>query len=129
MRQLIVKPVIYQYDTCKDFCDAFAINENDLIITNGHIFTPHFGGLGLKAEIMFQEKYGSGEPSDEMVEAMLADIKTDYKRIIAIGGGSVLDTAKLFALSGASPVPDLFDRKLELKKIRQRGNLYFHSAL
>ncbi|MCL2703547.1 MAG: 4-hydroxybutyrate dehydrogenase [Defluviitaleaceae bacterium] len=119
MRQLIVKPVIYQYDTCKAFIEAFEIGENDLIITNEHIFKPHFGGFDIKADVMLQEKYGLGEPSDEMAEAMYAGIKKDYKRIIAIGGGTVLDVSKLFALKNVSPVQDLFDRKLEIKKAKE----------
>ena len=37
-----------------------------------------------------------GEPSDDMVEAMCRDIKGEHKRVIAIGGGTVLDISKLF---------------------------------
>ena len=32
-----------------------------------------------------------------MAEAMYADMKADYKRIIAIGGGTIIDISKIFA--------------------------------
>jgi len=73
----------------------------------------------LPCDVIFQEKYGAGEPSDDMVEAIYRDIKSSPERIIAIGGGTVLDIAKLFVLKNVSPVLDLYDGKLEIKKIRE----------
>ena len=119
MQQLVIKPRIFQYDTCKAFYEAFQIGDGDLVITNEHIFRPFFDSLNLACDTMYQEKYGSGEPSDEMAEAMYADMKKDYRRIIAIGGGTVIDIAKLFALKNMSPVLDLFERKLEIKKDKE----------
>ena len=113
MRQLLIKPEIYLYDTCKAFCEAFEVGEGDLIITNEYIYQPMFGALNIKADVLYQEKYGTGEPSDEMAEAILADIKGNHKRIIAIGGGTIIDISKLFALKNASPILDLFDRKTQ----------------
>ena len=42
----------------------------------------------------------AGEPTDVMVDAILADAaKTRCKRVIAIGGGTVIDIAKVLAVS------------------------------
>ena len=68
MKQLAIKPVIHAFDTCKEFCEAFEIGEGDLIITNEYIFNPLFTDLGIKADVMYQEKYGTGEPSDEIIK-------------------------------------------------------------
>jgi 4-hydroxybutyrate dehydrogenase len=119
MKQLLIKPEIHQYDTCREFCEAFSVGEGDLIITNEYIYQPMFGALNLKADVLYQEKYGAGEPSDEMADAIYADLKGSYKRIIAIGGGTIIDVSKLFALKNVSPVLDLFDRKLEIIKDKQ----------
>lgn len=119
MKQLMIKPALYEFSSCKEFAKEFQIGEGDLVITNKYIYEPYFGFLNLKAETLYQEEYGSGEPSDEMVEALYSDIKGTHKRIIAIGGGSILDLAKLFALKHVSPVLDLFDRKLELIKDKE----------
>jgi len=121
MRQLLLKPLLYQYSNCRDFVKEFNISKDDLIITNEFIYAPFFGEMGLACDVLFQEHYGKGEPSDEMVDAMHKDIiaKGNYKRIIAIGGGTVLDIAKLFALKNVAPALDLFDRKLEIIKNKQ----------
>ncbi|MCL2853675.1 MAG: 4-hydroxybutyrate dehydrogenase [Defluviitaleaceae bacterium] len=121
MRQLMLKPLIYQYGNCKDFVNEFNVGKGDLIITNEFIYAPFFGEMNLSCDVLFQERYGKGEPSDEMVDAIYKDIKAkgDFKRIIAVGGGTVLDIAKLFALENVSPAIDLFDRKLEIVKDKQ----------
>lgn len=119
MKQLSIKPALYQYDTCKAFCDEFNIGEGDLIITNEYIYQPMFGSLNLKADVMYQEKYGAGEPSDEMAEAMYKDMKKGYKRIVAIGGGTIIDISKLFALKNVSPILDLYDRKMDIVKDKE----------
>ncbi|GHV50575.1 4-hydroxybutyrate dehydrogenase [Deltaproteobacteria bacterium] len=117
MKLLSVQPVIDGYETCKEFAESIGIDENDLIITNEYIYQPFFGKLNLKAKVLYQEKYGMGEPSDEMAEKLYADMKDgSYKRIIAIGGGTIIDISKLFALKNVSPILDLYDRKLPIIK-------------
>ena len=119
MRQLLIKPVMHKYDKCAEFAKEFEIGKGDLVITNEWIYKPFFGPLSLECDVLLQEKYGSGEPSDEMAEAIYADIDRSCKRIIAIGGGTVIDLAKLYALKNVSPVTDLFDRKLEFVKDKE----------
>ena len=62
---------------------------------------------------------GRGEPSDDMAEAMYRDMKGSHRRIIAIGGGTVIDISKLFALKNVSPVEDLYDGRLEIVKDKE----------
>ncbi len=116
MKELSVRPEIYKYDSAKEFAEAFRLQKGDLILTNEYIYRPHFGALDLECDVICQENYGAGEPTDEMAEAILKDIKGEPKRIIAIGGGTVLDLAKLFALKQVSPVLDLYDGKLPIEK-------------
>lgn len=112
MREIMLRPTIYKYDTTREFVDEFAVGKGDLVITNEYIFKPYFGQMNLDCDIIFQEKYGAGEPSDDMVEAIYKDIRGEHKRIIAVGGGTVIDIAKLFALKKISPVLDLYDGKI-----------------
>ena len=119
MKQLMLKPSIYRYATSKEFAEDFKIGEGDLVITNAYIYDPFFGDLGLKCDVLYQEKYGAGEPSDDMVEAMYRDIKRQPKRVIAIGGGTIIDISKLFALKHVSPVLDLYDGKLPIVKDKE----------
>ncbi len=109
MKMFSVKPEILKYDSCKDFAEDLQIGKGDLVISNEYIYQPYFGDLGLECDTLFQEKYGAGEPSDDMVEAMYADAGGDYNRIIAIGGGTVIDISKVFALKNVSPLLNLYD--------------------
>ena len=116
---MMIKPAIYKYEKAGDFAEEFALGKGDLVITNEYIYEPYFGELNLGCDVLFQEKYGAGEPSDEMAEAMYRDMNGSYKRIIAIGGGTVIDISKLFALKNVSPVEDLYDGRLEIVKDKE----------
>lgn len=119
MQQLMIKPTIYKFETAKEFVESFALGAGDLVLTNAYIYEPYFGALNLECEVIFQEKYGAGEPSDEMAEAIYADIKETPKRIIAIGGGTIIDLAKLYALEQTTPILDLYDGKIPVKKDKE----------
>jgi len=121
MKQIIVKPEIYRYPEASRFAAELGLGKGDLILTNRFIYEPYFGALGLEADVVFQEEYGSGEPSDEMFEAICAQAGKlgEHKRVFGIGGGTVLDIAKLLALKTCSPVAELYERKLEIVKDKE----------
>lgn len=116
MKELMIRPDIFRFATAHEFAEEFAIGKGDLVLTNEYIYNPFFGDLHLDCDVIFQEKYGAGEPSDDMVEAICRDVHGDHKRVIAIGGGTVIDIAKLFALEQTSPVLDLYDGIIPAKK-------------
>lgn len=111
MKLLSIKPTIYKFEKAAQFAKEFGIGKGDLVVTNDYIYQPYFSSLSLDCEVICQEKYGTGEPSDAMYDAMHADIKSDFKRIIAIGGGTIMDMSKLLALKNPPHVIDLFDGK------------------
>lgn len=119
MNQFRIKPAIYQIATCEEFANHFQLGKDDLILTNEYIFAPAFGSMRLPCHVVFQEQYGTSEPSDEMVEAIYRDIPKNFQRVIGIGGGGVLDVAKLLALKYISPVLDLYDGKQEIIKDKE----------
>ena len=120
MVQVIMKPALHHFDTCKEFAAAFSLSEKDLVLTNEYIFNPSFGELNLKVRTLFQEKYGMGEPTDVMVEELMKDAaKTNCTRIIAIGGGTVIDIAKVLAVAGNESVDELYAAAPNLTKRRE----------
>lgn len=112
MIEILNTPKISSFDLWDDFCNEFQLNENDLIITNKFFITGHLVNK-FGCHVVFQEEYGTGEPSDTMIDSIFEDIKGfNYHRVIGIGGGTILDIAKLFAINLKSPVSDLFQGKV-----------------
>lgn len=119
MKSFSIHPQISMMESAEEFCERFAIGEGDLVFVSNGMKERHFGTLLDKAEVINYRAFGKGEPTDLMVEGIAKSIQNpDYKRVIAIGGGTILDVAKLFALEKTSPVTDLFEKKFPAKKTR-----------
>ncbi|MDO4672042.1 4-hydroxybutyrate dehydrogenase [Falsiporphyromonas endometrii] len=110
--------VIHSFDSFADFAQEFKLGERDLVITNDFLFKPFMEKLNLPCKFIMQEKYGLGEPNDEMMNAILRDTKgTEFDRVIAVGGGTVIDISKLFVLKGLGDnVLPAFDHEIPLIK-------------
>ena len=99
MQALRIVPTIHYFDTFKEFNDEFKLGKGDILVTNQWMYDPYVKPLGIDIPVIYQEKYGKGEPSDEMIDAMAADMrKYDYDRIIAFGGGTIVDICKVLCL-------------------------------
>lgn len=117
MEQIIFRPKLYKFDDTRAFAEAFHLGKEDLILTNRYIFDPYFDGNPYGAQLICQEEFGAGEPTDVMVDAIIrAAAGKQYNRIIAIGGGTVIDIAKVLSVSGGKAVDELYAHKNELKK-------------
>lgn len=120
MKQIIWEPQLYGFSDCEEFVREFNPGPSDLILTNEYIFNPYFGEMGLDCKVLYQENYGMGEPTDVMTEAIIQDmVKTGCTRIIAIGGGTVIDIAKVLAVAGGESIDALYDMAPDLPKRRQ----------
>lgn len=120
MQALRVVPKVFYFDTFKEFNKEFKITERDVIVTNEWIYTPYIKPLGVKAGVIYQEKFGSGEPSDEMIDAMKKEMdKFTFDRIIAIGGGTIVDICKILALEVPEKSVDLFTGEVLPKKLKE----------
>ena len=120
MQLLKLKSRLHRFEYFADFAKDFELGDKDLVITNEFLYEPFMKSLGLKCHFVMQEKYGLGEPSDEMMNSILADIKkVDFRRIIAIGGGTVIDISKLFVLKNLDNVTDAFERRIPLIKDKE----------
>lgn len=109
MKAMRIVPVIHVFDTFREFSEEFSLGSRDLVITNEWLYTPFIAPLDLEVNVIFQEKFGSGEPSDEMIDAIAAQMrKYDFDRVIAFGGGTVIDISKILALDVPEHSLDLF---------------------
>ncbi len=120
MKEIIFKPELHSFSTCAEFAREFQLGSSDLILTNEYIYEPCFGSLGLDCAVIYQEKYGMGEPTDVMTEAIVRDmVKAGCKRIVAIGGGTVIDIAKVLAVAGEESIDTLYDMAPDMPKRRE----------
>lgn len=90
-----------------------------MFVSNG-TYSRYFDGLTNGVQVINYRKYGTGEPTDLMVEGIYENIADkNYKRVIAVGGGTILDVAKLFALKVTSPVVELYEGKIPAEKEKE----------
>ncbi len=100
MLEIKCRPDIYSFVSCREFAEAFAPGPDDIILTNRYIFEPFFRELCPDARCIWQEDYGSGEPTDVMVNAILERMETmPCRRLFAMGGGTVIDIAKVLTVA------------------------------
>ena len=112
-REIIFAPTVYKFQTFAQMAEEFKLNERDVVLTNEFIYTPFMKDLGLKCNFVFQERFsGAGEPSEEMIQIMYDTIPYDsYDRVIAVGGGAILDLCKLLGCKRPDTVHNLYYKR------------------
>ena len=122
MKAFQLIPAVAEYAEFSTYAKQAGLGESDLILTNEYIYSPVIERLELGCHTLFQEKYGMGEPTDVMVDAILDELRgKNYNRIIAVGGGTIIDIAKVIAVAKPEDkVDDLYDRMPDgLTKVHQ----------
>ncbi len=120
MRAIKIAPEIHVFDTFKEFAEEFNIGKNDLVLTHEFLYEPFMKSIGIESNYIFQEKFGVGEPSDEMIDAITAEMrKYEFDRIIAFGGGTIIDIAKLFSLKMPDKSIELFEKTVPAERIKK----------
>lgn len=102
-----IRPQIHGYGTFAAFAEAHGIGERDLIFTQRFLHESFMQGT--PAQTLFYDDFCGGEPTDIAVDEMLVAVrKLGFERLVAIGGGSILDCAKVLVLDSAENVAGLF---------------------
>ena len=113
-----VKTNVCECDSLETFCREWNVGEKDLLIT--YDWPLKIDEKLMPCRILSQGDYGKGEPTDEMVDAMLRDCDNqNYERIIAIGGGTVIDIAKLFVFGEGLRCEEIFEKGATLPRKRK----------
>ena len=109
---------IQKFEHTAEFVKEYKIGKGDFILASRSVYETYFAPLGIEAHVEYKGKYGAGEPTDIMIDALLADFrKTDCRRIVAIGGGAVIDMAKILVLAGEYSAEQIFKREVPLEKV------------
>ena len=108
MMQFQIKPKLQQYATFAEFAKEAALGPDDVLFTQRFLYDAFMKDL--PCQTLFYEDYCTGEPSNVMIDAMIKAVSgMTYSRMIAIGGGTVLDSSKLLNIDGVSTTEKLFD--------------------
>lgn len=117
MKLLELRPQMFKFATCLEFANEFKLGENDLIFTNKFLYERFLKGLNIKCNYIFQEDYNLREPSDDIIDKIIGEIKyKNIDRVVAIGGGSIIDIAKVLVLKDVTTTKELFERKIPVIK-------------
>lgn len=97
------------------------LKKKDLIITSNSITEKLLlHQVNDRAVILNASLYGKGEPSEDSVNEILKRANAfPYERIIAIGGGAIIDIAKLCIFGDKKNVSEIFDNPGSLCKRRE----------
>ncbi len=110
MELFCVKPAVHTFDRFEEFREAFALGEKDLILTEKILYETYIKKLKLPCKVILKDAYDPGEPKEEVIDAILTEMKPyEVTRIIGIGGGSVIDIAKLLCVKDAYPIKDIIE--------------------
>ena len=125
MKLLQLVPTIHEFADFASFAEAFRLTAHDLILTNAR-YQPYFDAADCPCAVIFREKYGASEPTDHMVNAILQERDRIHRevgvaRIIAIGGGAIMDMAKVLAVAphGTADVNDLYADMANLARVHE----------
>ena len=113
------KTAIRTYADTAEFAADFSIGPSDFILASRRTYERYFLPLGLQARVAYKSDYGASEPTDVMMDALLRDFRASgCTRIFAVGGGAVIDMAKVLVLEGDGDAASYFERRLPIVKAR-----------
>ncbi len=107
---------VHSFDTFAEFAKEFALSDTDLILTEKIMYTSFIERLQLPCHVILKDEYDPGEPKEEVVDAIALAIKDmEIKRIVAVGGGSVIDIAKILLNKQVYPCRRLIEGEVPVE--------------
>ncbi len=117
MKLFSMNTELHKFETLNDFIKAFEIKADDLVLTSRGMYTRTLQSLNMPCRFIYHDAYGKGEPSSTKIDALIKDAQAQpFNRLIAIGGGSVLDISKVLILKDVTVSTEAFKKKVPLIK-------------
>ena len=120
MTQFQIRPRIYEFESVGDFSKAFSLSAEDLVFTQKFLYQHYLQSQNLPCQFIFQEDFGVGEPSDRIVDDIIAYLRgVSFSRLIGIGGGSIIDISKILVVKDVTCTLDVFEDRIPF--VRDKG--------
>ncbi len=117
MKLFSMNTELHKFGSLKDFIKAFDIKADDLILTSRGMYDRSLKALNIPCRFIYHDDYGKGEPSSTKIDGLIKEAQAqDFNRLIAIGGGSVLDISKILILQGVTSSAQAFEKQVPLVK-------------
>ncbi len=114
-----LRPSIFEFNKFDKFVEYFNVSSDDMIFTEKFLYEKYMKDK-VNCDFIFQDDYGLGEPSDIIIDKILKDIYgKEIKRIIGIGGGTILDISKLLCVKNATSTEEIFEEKIPLVRDKE----------
>lgn len=118
MREFKMHSTIQFFDSFQEFITKNQFSGSDLLLTNNALYNRFVCPLPLSCRVLLTSAFGHGEPTTSVVDEIRAAMPEGIRRIIAVGGGTVLDIAKMLSVQTASGRTEaLFSGTEELTRI------------
>lgn len=116
MREILIKAhEIHKFQKFSEFASEFSLGKRDLVLTNEYIYDPFMKELNLDCQFVFQEKFGTSEPTEEMMTNIWDSIDYDsYDRVIMVGGGAIMDIGKLLSIKRTGTIHEIYFKKADV---------------
>ncbi len=116
MKIFSVKQEIDYYETFKDFANDFSFCDTDLLFTEAVLYDRYMEKCKLPCNVLIKDNFSVTEPDEETVDKILEAISgKNIKRIIAVGGGSVIDIAKAIRIKDAYPFGKILKNEIPIE--------------
>ena len=117
MKEIVLKTELHRFESCREFAEEFSLGRGDFILTIRPIYEKYFAPLGLPLKSLFVEDFGGGEPTDVMTDKIIeAVMALGFERLIAVGGGTIVDIAKIVADSGGKTTDELYAAPSDIRR-------------
>lgn len=109
---------VSSYKNFEDLILDLKLSSKDLLVTEERVFQNFLTGRISDCRLIVRDSVVRGPNTEDALKDILDKAGSNFQRVIGIGGGAVMDLAKLLTLERVLPLKSIYEGG-ELKKVRK----------